>query len=169
MKLFLLNQNLTCANLAFMYQLVWYLMKSMFAKLSNKLFKKWSVHCSTWKKQDSKSDNDQDGFVVTPLKWASIKKLERQGMTYELLLETFSMEKLNSLLYCNCSVNSFTVLPELTKVSMLDIFRCTLQSVANHVIVWDRNHAKRGEYVLSIRSAEWPLQSVFVEQCCSCV
>ena len=56
-------------------------------------------------------------------------------MTYELLLETFSMEKLNSLLYRNCSVNSFTVLPELTRVGMLDIFRCTLQSVANHVIV----------------------------------
>jgi len=32
---------------------------------------------------------------------------ERQGMTYELLLEIFSMEKLNSLLYCNCSVNFF--------------------------------------------------------------
>jgi len=26
-------------------------------------------------------------------------------MTYELLLENFSMEKLNSLLYRNCSVN----------------------------------------------------------------
>jgi len=32
---------------------------------------------------------------------------ERQGMTYELLLEIFSMEKLNSLLYRNCSVNFF--------------------------------------------------------------
>jgi len=32
---------------------------------------------------------------------------ERQGMTYELLPENFSMEKLNSLLYCNCSVNFY--------------------------------------------------------------
>ena len=98
-----------------------------------------------------------------------LKNFERQGMTYKLLLENFSMEKLNSLLYCNCSVNFFTVQPELTRVGMLDFFHCTLRSVANHVIVWDRNHAKRGEYVLSIRTAEWPLRSVFVEQCCSCV
>jgi len=28
-------------------------------------------------------------------------------MTYKLLLETFSMEKLNRLLYRNCSVNFF--------------------------------------------------------------
>jgi len=55
-------------------------------------------------------------------------------MTYELLLEIFSMKKLNSLLYCNCSVNFFTVPPKLTRVGMLDFFRCTLQSVANHVI-----------------------------------
>jgi len=51
------------------------------------------------------------------------------------------MEKLNSLLYCNCSVNFFTKLvhftvpPELTRVGMLDFYRCTLRSVANHVIV----------------------------------
>jgi len=32
-------------------------------------------------------------------------------MTYELLLEIFSMEKLNSLLYRNYSVNFFTELP----------------------------------------------------------
>jgi len=49
-------------------------------------------------------------------------------MTYELLLEIFSMEKLNSLLYRNCSVNfcteflHFTVPPELTGVGMLDFF-----------------------------------------------
>ena len=49
-------------------------------------------------------------------------------MTYELLLEIFSMEKLNSLLYRNCSVNFFTellyftLLPELTRVGMLDFF-----------------------------------------------
>jgi len=41
-------------------------------------------------------------------------------MTYELLLEIFSLEKRNSLLYRNCSVNFFTELlhfklpPELT-------------------------------------------------------
>ena len=74
-------------------------------------------------------------------------------MTYELLLEIVSMKKLNSLLYRNCSVNFFTVPPELTRVGMLDFFRCKLRSVANHVIAWDRNHAKREEYVLSIRSA----------------
>ena len=37
--------------------------------------------------------------------WHQLKNFERQGMTYELLLENFSMEKLNSLLYRNCSVN----------------------------------------------------------------
>jgi len=63
------------------------------------------------------------------------------------------MEKLNSLLYRNCSVNFFTVPPEITRVDMLDFFRCTLRSVANHEIVRDGNHAKRGEYVLSARSA----------------
>jgi len=97
--------------------------------------------------------------------WHQLKNFERQGMTYELFLEIFSMEKLNNLLYCNCSVNFFTELlhftfpPELTWVGMLDFFRCMLWSVVNHVIVWDRNHAKRGEYLLSIRSAEWPLRS----------
>jgi len=55
-------------------------------------------------------------------------------MTYELLLEIFSMKKLNSLLYRNCSVNFFTVPPELTRVGLLAFFRCTLRSVANHVI-----------------------------------
>jgi len=55
-------------------------------------------------------------------------------MTYELLLEIFSMKKLNSSLYRNCSVHFVTVPPELTRVSMLDFFRCTLRSVANHVI-----------------------------------
>jgi len=70
-------------------------------------------------------------------------------MIYELLLDHFSMEKLNSLLYRNCSVNFFTELlhfklpPELTWVGMLDFFRYTLRSFGNHVIVWDRNHAKR--------------------------
>jgi len=63
------------------------------------------------------------------------KQKERQGMTYELLLEIFSMKKLNSLLYCICSVNFSTVPPEVTRVGMLDVFRCTLRSVANHVIV----------------------------------
>jgi len=77
--------------------------------------------------------------------WHQLKNFERQGMTYELFLEIFSMEKLNNLLYCNCSVNFFTRLlhftlpPELTWVGMLDFFRCTLRSVVNHVIVWDRN------------------------------
>jgi len=56
-------------------------------------------------------------------------------MTYELLLEIFSMKKLNSLLYCNCNVNFFTVPPELTRLGMLDFFCCMLRSVANHVIV----------------------------------
>ena len=56
-------------------------------------------------------------------------------MTYELLLEIFSMKKLNSLLYRNCSVNCFAVPPELTRVGMLDFFRCTLRSAANHMIV----------------------------------
>jgi len=55
-------------------------------------------------------------------------------MTYEVLLEIFSMKKLNSLLYRNCSANFFTVPPELTRVSMLDFFHCTLRSGANHVI-----------------------------------
>jgi len=55
-------------------------------------------------------------------------------MTYELLLEIFSMKKLNSLLYRNCSVNFFTVPPELTRVGLLAFFRCTLRSVAKHVI-----------------------------------
>ena len=40
-------------------------------------------------------------------------------MTYELLLEIFSMIKLNSLLYRNRGVNFFTVPPELTRVGML--------------------------------------------------
>ena len=59
-----------------------------------------------------------------PLKWSGhqLKNFERQGMTYELLLEIFSMKKLNSLLYRNCSVNFFTVPPELTRVGMLGIF-----------------------------------------------
>jgi len=74
-------------------------------------------------------------------------------MTYELLLEIFSMKKLNSLLYRNCSVNFFTVPPEVTRVGLLTFFRGTLRSVANHVIAWDKNHAKRDEYVLSVRSA----------------
>ena len=52
-----------------------------------------------------------------------------------------SMEKLNSLLYRNWSVNFFTELlhftvpPKLTRVGMPDFFRCKLRSVANHVIV----------------------------------
>jgi len=72
-------------------------------------------------------------------------------MTYELLLEIFSLEKRNSLLYRNCSVNFFTELlhfklpPELTWIGLLDFLHCTLRSVVNHVIVWDRIHAKRGE------------------------
>ena len=49
-------------------------------------------------------------------------------------LEIISMKKVNSLLHRNCSVNFFTVPPELTRVAMLDFFRCTLRSVANHVI-----------------------------------
>ena len=91
--------------------------------------------------------------LVLPLKWSGhqLKNFERQGMTYELLLEIFSMKNLNSLLCRNWSVNFFTVPPELTRVGMLDFFRCTLRSVANHVIAWDRSHAKRGEYVLSVR------------------
>jgi len=44
------------------------------------------------------------------------------------------MKKLNSLLYRNCSVNFFTVPPELTRVGMLDFFGWALRSVANHVI-----------------------------------
>jgi len=32
-------------------------------------------------------------------------------MTYELLLEIFSMEKLNRLLYHNCSVNFYRMTP----------------------------------------------------------
>jgi len=55
-------------------------------------------------------------------------------MTYELLLEIFSMKKLNSLLYRNYSVNFFTVPPEQLELACLTFFRCTLQSVANHVI-----------------------------------
>ena len=43
-------------------------------------------------------------------------------MTYELLLEIFGMKKLNSLLYRNCSVNFFTVPPELARVGLLDFF-----------------------------------------------
>ena len=60
--------------------------------------------------------------------WHQLKNFKRRGMTYELLLEIFSMEKLKSLLYRNCSVNFFTellhfALPlELTRVGMLDVF-----------------------------------------------
>jgi len=78
--------------------------------------------------------------LVLPLKWSGhqLKTFERHGMTYELLLDIFSMKKLISLLYRNCSANFFTVPPELTRVGMLDFFRCTLRSVANHVIAWDK-------------------------------
>jgi len=34
----------------------------------------------------------------------------------------------------NWGINFFTVPPELTRVGMLDFFRYTLRSVANHVI-----------------------------------
>jgi len=59
--------------------------------------------------------------LVLALKWSGhqLKNFERQGMTYELLLEIFSMIKLNSLLYRNRGVNFFTVPPELTRVGML--------------------------------------------------
>ena len=62
--------------------------------------------------------------LVLPLKWSGhqLKNFERQGTTYELLLEIFSMKNLNSLLYRNCSVNFFTVPPELTRVGLLDFF-----------------------------------------------
>ena len=30
-------------------------------------------------------------------------------------------------------------------LAKLDFFRCTLQSVANHVTAWDKSHAKRDE------------------------
>ena len=89
-----------------------------------------------------------------------LSQIERQGITYELLLVIFSMEILLSLLYRNWSVNFFTELthlnlpPELTWVGLLGFFPCTLLSVANHVIAWDKDHAMRNEYVLSIRSAE---------------
>jgi len=49
-----------------------------------------------------------------------LSQIERQGITYELLLVIFSMEILLSLLYRNWSVNFFTELthlnlpPELT-------------------------------------------------------
>ena len=62
-------------------------------------------------------------------------------MTYELLLEIFSMEKLNSLLHRNCSVNfcteflHFTVPPELIRVGMLAFFAARYGLFANHVIV----------------------------------
>ena len=54
-------------------------------------------------------------------------------MTYELLLEknVFSMEILHSLLYRNWSVNFYRILH--FTLAKLDFFRCTLQSVANHV------------------------------------
>jgi len=41
-------------------------------------------------------------------------------MTYELLLETFSMKKLNSPLYRNCSANLSTAPPEPTRAGMPD-------------------------------------------------
>jgi len=72
--------------------------------------------------------------LPTEVKWTSIKIFERQGMTYELLLEILSMKQLNSLLYRNCSVNFLPIPPKLTRVGMLDFFRCTLRSVANHMI-----------------------------------
>jgi len=49
-------------------------------------------------------------------------------MSYKLLLEIFGMEKLNSLLYSNCSLKffteflHFTLPPELTRVGMLGFF-----------------------------------------------
>jgi len=54
-------------------------------------------------------------------------------MTYELLLKIFSMEILHSLLYRDWSVNFFIELLHYT-LAKLDFFRCTLWSVANHVI-----------------------------------
>jgi len=54
-------------------------------------------------------------------------------MTYELLLgKFFSMELLLSLLYRNWSVNLFNQITRL--VGVPDFLRCTLRSVANHVI-----------------------------------
>ena len=64
-------------------------------------------------------------------------------MTYELLLEIFSMEIPHSSLYRNWSV-IFIELLHFT-LAKLNFFRCTLRSVAKHVIAWDRSHAKRDE------------------------
>jgi len=63
-----------------------------------------------------------------------------------------------------CSVNFFTelhhfTLPlELTWVGLLDFLHCTLRSVVNHVIVWDRT-TLNPETIFVNQSAEWPLRS----------
>ena len=80
----------------------------------------------------------------------SLENFERQGITYKLLLEIFSMKKLNSLLYRNCSVNFFTVPPELTRVDFFPLHVTVCCKPRDRL---RQNHAKRGEYVLSVRSA----------------
>ena len=89
---------------------------------------------------------DESQPLVLPLKTlTSIKKLwETGGMTYELLLENFLAWKF-CIVYCTATgVLIFIELLYFT-LAKLDYFRCTLRSVANHVIAWDRSHAKRDE------------------------
>ena len=150
-----INHNLLRKETSFVCYTSSVLRKSRHMKQKEKI-----THCC-W---DQNSRLQKLSTITTPpLNTATTLFNEPDGN--ELLLEIFSMEKLNSLLYRNCSVNFFTELlhftlpPELTQVGMLNFFRCTLRSVVKHVIVWDRNHDKRGEYILSIRGAEWPLRS----------
>ena len=72
---------------------------------------------------------------------------------------------------CYPSSKSFSITARTNKSWHARLFplHITVLRSANHVIVWDKNHAKREEYFLSIRSAEWPLRSVFTEQYCNCV
>jgi len=64
--------------------------------------------------------------------WHQLKNFERQGMTYELLLEIFSMEKLNSLLYRNWSINFFTELLHFTVPPELTELACQTFSAARY-------------------------------------
>jgi len=112
---------------------------------------------------------DESQPLVLPLKTlTSIKKLwETRGMTYELLLEIFSMEILHSLLYRNWSVNFYRITPFHFGKARLFLLHVTVCCKPRDRL---RQKPRQTRWViLSVRSAEWPLQSGFVEQCCSCV
>jgi len=55
-----------------------------------------------------------------------LKNVERQRMTYELLLKIFSIEILHSLLYRNWSENFFTVLLHTAELARLFALHVTV-------------------------------------------